>query len=100
MAHEQVHGVSGNSSDAEPAPFEDEVPADIDHQYTEPGKGSDATRAFTILNNPEPDEDGVMRYTLYEVKVVDGKHVNEVVERDLTTEEVEKFITENGAWSA
>lgn len=48
-------------------------------------------KRFTSLNHPEPDENGVMRYTLFEIaysRVADG----------LTSTEVDAYVEKNGEW--
>jgi len=52
-------------------------------------------KKFTSLNHPEADEDGVQRYTVFEM-FADGKH--ERVANNLTSKEVDDYIDENGEW--
>lgn len=73
---------------------------DTDHKY---GKVGGSKRTFTILNNPEVDDDGVMRYSLFEVTPAqpdDTEYHYEVVGRDMEQEAVDAFVATNGVWQS
>ena len=74
-----------------------EVPADIEHKYGTPGT---KVKTFSILNNPEPDDDGILRYALFQVTIKDGKRQYEKIADNLTTEETDAYVLENGQWDA
>lgn len=54
-------------------------------------------RKFERLNHPEPDDDGVQRYDVFETGRGDsGSRTYTPVARNLTFEESEAFVQENG----
>lgn len=58
-----------------------------------------AVRVFTTLNHPEPDDDGVQRYSVHEVILVParpGERRYVRVADDLTVAEADEWIAKNG----
>ena len=58
-------------------------------------------RVFTTMNHPEPDEDGVQYYTVYEVFPDDGPgsimgNAYVLVENKLTDEQAATYINAHG----
>ena len=74
-----------------------EVPADIKHKYGKPGG---KVKTFTTLNNPEPNDDGIMRYALFQVTIKNGERQYEKIADNLTTEEADAYVAKNGQWDA